>query len=261
MDGGPSQEKELTNIKWAVSQGYKFRRKIGAAHRAALSLKQPAARNSAARKGFNQKPTDVTEKSQLVEVPIESSGSLLHGEAPFTSVLAARETSYPCNFSGFSAGHSTLSTGVHAELYLPHPVDIAYNQDLNKIMYFFDHVFPHQHHFYQLDQSIPDQKRGWLLALVMSTNHYHLSALAMSALHQNIFIDTGNVESSKRSREAMVESHYLTLSKLGEGLNCLPTLTGLNFLKFGLGILATMIQLVSFEVGRLNANREKKSTY
>lgn len=190
-------------------------------------------------------------------MPIEYSRPSFQRERPFPLVPATKDFSDSFIFSGLH-GDSSIWEDSRARFcaatYLPYPVDIAYNQYLSKTMYFFDQVFPHQHHFYQPDHSIPDQGRGWLLAMILRTNHYHLSTLAISALHQNLFIDRRNVEQSKRSVETLEECHYLAVSDLQQELNRLLSLTGLEYLTLGLGMLASMIQLVSFEVRGPNSN-------
>lgn len=139
------------------------------------------------------------------------------------------------------------STGdEYSEPVISNVSDVAEELDPVKIMYYFDNVFPLQHHFYR--PSTPDAGRGWLLNLLLRNKCLYLSALAMNALHQNLFRDIGNADNERRSMRELEWYHSRTINELRHEVKHLSTLNGLDHLKSGVPILASMIQLVSFEV-------------
>jgi len=229
MDGGELEETELVKIKEVVRQSYRARRR--------LRTDQPSSSIAGCEMDNLEHPSDKNDKQEGDWQPQAGTSELVHHG---THNNPKRILGHPISFRGDLSSDSNI--------WLPELRDISYNQELGKVSYFFDHVFPIQHPFYRSSPSVPNKEQQWLQEMLRKTSHYRLSALAISTLHQNISVDNENAERGKGSMLELLEYHSLSVNALQGQLSNLFKLASSLQRNAALGLLASMIQLVSFEV-------------
>lgn len=115
-------------------------------------------------------------------------------------------------------------------------------------MHFLDHVFPLQYPMYK--PGILEGGRGWLLTMLLRTESFYHVALALGAYHRRSVILDKFSHPHQVAALVQQEKHLESCINLvrQSAQNCRPSL--------GLGILASVVQLVFFEVlsnsGRLH---------
>jgi hypothetical protein len=132
--------------------------------------------------------------------------------------------------------------------FLPNAPPAENEQDLAMIMNYLDIIFPLQFYFYQ--PSTAERGRGWLLSLLLRDKSSYYTALSFSVLQQLIFVHKGNAVMEQRLLEELDQYHSLAIAELQRQLDYLPSVSGAEHLKTGLGTLACTIQLMSIEVFR-----------
>lgn len=124
-----------------------------------------------------------------------------------------------------------------------HSADISIPlNDHPLLMHFLDIVFPLQYPMYK--PGILEGGRGWLLTLLLQSNPFYHSALALSAYHRRIVMPANTVHSHKTSTLIQQEEHYK------DCIHSLKQATQNSCPKSGLGVVAATMQLAFFEACR-----------
>lgn len=116
------------------------------------------------------------------------------------------------------------------------------------LMHFLDFVLPVQYPMYRPQPA--DGGRGWLLALLLRTKPLYHAAMALSAYHHRVSVvavwrnhkcqNVGLIEQEKQLEVSLIELQH-SMRTVGQFVTQ-------TFPNDGLGIIASMIQLVFFEV-------------
>lgn len=218
MDGGIREEAEMEKIKATVRQSYSFRR---------------AARSKKAKW-----------KSQCF--PLESNEHLTHDQESVPNKQATAETMSNALIP------KTRPSRSPEEFPTPTPQSISLNEGIDKITYFLDRVFFHQHHFYRRDPSSPDKIRGWLLGVNLECPEFYLSSMAISTLHQNLLNKLPSTQQRYLPVAEYEGYHSMTVTTLRAAINRLSDITDAFAYRKALSLLSTSLQLYSFEIFRSN---------
>jgi len=290
MDSAEDQKTEIEKIKGAVSQSVKARRAFRVskkAHRATQAPAEVQASQAARTQTPTQVPDHVY--SDLLEQPqLSSSAPRSETMKGITSTLPLAEpwprnnidtstlppTTIPLSTLTLdiepklplflSAVGLTTDTIAEAHLrvlhpqtkeatsypfsFLPNAPPAENEHDLAMIMNYLDVIFPLQFYFYQ--PSTAERGRGWLLSLLLRDKSSYYTALSFSVLQQVMFVYNGDAAMEQRLLEELDQYHSLAIAELQRQLDYLPSLSGAEHLKTGLGTLACTIQLLSIEVFR-----------
>ncbi|MCJ1384496.1 hypothetical protein MMC17_007613 [Xylographa soralifera] len=108
------------------------------------------------------------------------------------------------------------------------------------LMHFLDNVFPLQYPMYK--PGILEEGRGWLLTLLLQTEPLYHAALALSAYHRCSVVPAEVSQPYQVAALVQQEKHLEICTTLvhQSAQNCCPNI--------GLGIVASVVQLVFFEL-------------
>ena len=118
------------------------------------------------------------------------------------------------------------------------------------LMHFLDHVFPRQYPAYK--PSLFQGGRGWLLSLLMRTKPLYHAALSLSAYDQqsSLLLPQYRV-CNKISWSDLERHHSLCLQELRHDIQALGKWLENRCFRSGVGVLASVVQLIFFEVYNL----------
>jgi hypothetical protein len=122
-------------------------------------------------------------------------------------------------------------------------------QDLDLLMYYFDHIHPRQFPFYKSTPS--DIGRGWLLNLHLRTKPLCTATTTLSACDQAQFA-LGPLTNAPHPYEELEQQHVMSLVHLQDHLEILSRKTGASQIAATVEALACVIQLICFEVCAVN---------
>jgi hypothetical protein len=150
--------------------------------------------------------------------------------------------------STLRAGHfeQALSVpGSYSQLQLPPFFLVSAEKDI-LLMHFINEIFPLQYPLYKAD--IRQERRAWLLSLLFETQPLFDAALAFGSYHQHVVVL--NTTPTQLLQAIEQRESYLNTSVTGlRKLVALVSMYGKQGLpKEGVGIVASMIQLIFFEV-------------
>lgn len=126
---------------------------------------------------------------------------------------------------------------------------ISEEQEADLIMHYLDHVFFIQFRFHT--PSISAGGRGWLLYLLTRTKPLYHAALSLSAFHQQSLMLPERETAENEHLQELGRQHNLTLKELRvfiQANNEAESAEGAFYRN--VQILACVVQLISFEVGR-----------
>ncbi|KAH8669738.1 fungal-specific transcription factor domain-containing protein [Tricladium varicosporioides] len=120
--------------------------------------------------------------------------------------------------------------------------------DMVLLMHFLDTVFPLQYPMYK--PGVLEGGRGWLLALLLRTKPLYHAALALSVYHRRkILADLQHDHPCNTARLVEQEHHLaICLTEFQKTIKSVQQLVSLTCPKNGLGIMASITQLVFFEL-------------
>ena len=121
------------------------------------------------------------------------------------------------------------------------------------LMYFIDNVFPLQYPMYEAGNT--HEGRGWLLSLLLNTKPLFHAALALGAYHRWLVIFATPHRGCRLIANIRQEEHMKTcLEEAHRAMRRVNRFVQDNRLDIGIGIVASVCQLVFFEVRSANAD-------
>ncbi len=114
-------------------------------------------------------------------------------------------------------------------------------------MHFLDNVFPLQYPMYS--PGIAEGGRGWLLSLLLTTKPLLHAALALSSYHHGIMVLEQSRNQCRSASLRSQENHLaICLAEFQEQIRTVGQFVAGNCSKNGIGMMASTVQLVFFEV-------------
>ena len=115
------------------------------------------------------------------------------------------------------------------------------------LMHYLDSVFPLQYPMYK--PSLAEGGRGWLLALLLNTKPLYHAALGLSAYHRGAMVLEESRNACRSTSVHTQEKHLaICLSEFRDAIKNMGAFVASNCTKNGLGIMASTVQLIFFEV-------------
>lgn len=233
MDSGPKEAKIAEEMKNLVKESLKRKKSDRS------SVRQQA------RKGARERPSTnasagITQSNTLSTfVPEINSNSFAEIDDSIPGSAATSVT-----FPSTNEPTNDFGTSVLTE----EDEDPALLQDRTRLlMHFFDHVFPTEYPFYRAH--IFEGGRGWLMSLVMRSRPLYHAALSVSAYHQTALITAKSTQCRYQTWQAIQEHHTLALQELQKNMVDLRSREITLSIEDGVDVLASIVQLTSFEVG------------
>jgi len=127
--------------------------------------------------------------------------------------------------------------------------DIADEESI-LLMHFLDVVFPLQYPMY--NSGIAGGGRGWLLSLLFKNKPLYHASLALSSYHRGVIMLSQRRQLCQKASTTVQEQHLaICLSEFQDSIKTVGTYVAGSCATRGFGILASMVQLVFFDVGHL----------
>lgn len=137
------------------------------------------------------------------------------------------------------------------------PIGEPLQQEGSLLMFYLDHVFPHQFPFYQ--PSLADGGRCWLLPLLTSSKPSYYATLSVSALHWRSKPECHNIERQALAQQQ--EYHYTkALQELRLYIDALHAVGEQRDIARCSNVLACVMQLITYEVSCCQSTSERLRT-
>ncbi|KAH6672156.1 fungal-specific transcription factor domain-containing protein [Halenospora varia] len=238
MDGGEKEKAMSNSIKQIV--------------------KHTSRRKGASRLGFSASRFLKQRSGQDVMIPVariapkETSNSSKSASSPESNhqPTVTPPSDYTSSVAGTEAQiHDSEHTLYYdMEPFRPVNLNALSGNDMVLLMHFLDTVFPLQYPMYK--PGILEGGRGWLLALLLRTKPLYHAALALSVYHRRKLLAGLQHDHPCNTARLVEQEHHLAicLTEFQKTIKSVQHLVTLTCPKHGLGIMASIAQLVFFEL-------------